>query len=82
MLKFLKAVFIWGLLLSIYTPVLANETPPQLGAYEFTGTTLSLLGEDVSNNFEKIIPKDEDISWQVYVPENYSSEALPALLSI
>ena len=75
MLKLLRSAFIWCLLLSIYSPAFANETSPQIGAYEFTGTTLGLLGEQVSNNFEKIIPKDEDISWQVYVPETYSADA-------
>ena len=75
MLKLLRSAFIWCLLLSIYSPAFANETSPQIGAYEFTGTTLGLLGEQVSNNFEKIIPKDENISWQVYVPETYSADA-------
>ena len=73
MFKLLKSVFIWCLLLTTYSPAFANEISPQIGAYEFTGTTLSLLGEEASNNFEKIIPKDEDIAWQVYVPETYSA---------
>ena len=75
MLKFLKPVFIWCVLLSIYSPTFATEDSPQLWAYEFTGTTLRVLGEQASNNFEKIIPKDENISWQVYVPETYSADA-------
>ena len=82
MLKFLKSMFIWCLLLSIYSPAVANEISPQYGAFEFTGTTLSVLGEQASNNFEKIIPKDENISWQVYVPETYSADAPAGIICL
>lgn len=52
----------------------AEQPAAQRGLYHLTGTTLNLLGEDVSNNFESIFAKDEDLSWQVYVPESYLPE--------
>ena len=74
MLGLLRVIFICGFLLAICTPARAEDAPPQVGAYAFTGTTLSLLGDEAASNFEDIIPKDEDISWQVYVPETYSPD--------
>lgn len=38
-----------------------------------------LLGEQQAEHFEKIIPADETVSWQIYLPDNYST-SLPGVL--
>ena len=38
-------------------------------------TAGQLLGEEKASRFQKILAPDEPISWEVYIPENDSTEA-------
>lgn len=43
-------------------------------------TTNELLGVETAKRYENILNLDEPISWEVYVPKNYSTENPPGLL--
>ena len=74
MLGKLRVMFVCGVLLAINSSARADDAPSRLGAYAFTSTTLSLLGDEAARNFETSIPKNENISWGVYVPKTYSPD--------
>ena len=57
-----------------------TDTDPdtdRVGRFEISETTLSLLGEQSSQDFQVIIPNDQAITWQVVVPKSYN-KAQPA----
>ena len=70
---------IFGILLALvcgHAGAAANagpETPPT-GAFTVTYTTAELLGDDAAR-VEPVIPQDEPITWEIYVPPGYRQEA-------
>jgi hypothetical protein len=55
-----------------------NET--ETGSFRISGTLTEIAGEASARAAEVAIPLDEKISWEVFVPENYSPENPPGLL--
>jgi predicted esterase len=47
---------------------------PATGDVQLTETLSQLLGQPAASRYQKIIPPEEQISWEVYVPENSSTE--------
>jgi len=58
----------------------ANAAPetPRTGAFTLTYTTAELLGDDAAR-VEPVIPQDEPITWEIYVPPGYRPAAPPGL---
>ena len=44
------------------------------GMFRLTQTTADLLDPDTARELSEIIPIDEELQWQVYVPENYDRQ--------
>jgi predicted esterase len=58
--------------------VLAQEQPTN-GTFKLQKTLNQLLGEQQAKRYRKIIPPDELVDWQVYLPNNDSNE-LPGVM--
>ena len=66
----------YGLLLSGHTTA---RDEPTGNSFQLQQTLKQLLGEQEATRYQKIIKADESISWEVYMPENDSTE-LPGLM--
>jgi len=71
--------------------LLAQDTPNQLldtaategprtGIFRLEITPRELLGDDGAAAVSDLFPPDEDLSWQLYVPESYDPERPPGML--
>ena len=58
----------------LFTGKTLAQAPPQSGDIHLQLTLNQLLGEKEAVRYKKIIPGDEQISWEVYVPDNNSTE--------
>ena len=50
------------------------EKDARTGEFNASFTITELLGETSAKRYESIIPADEAIEWEVFVPDNYDSE--------
>jgi len=50
------------------------EIEAQTGEFELTYTIEELLGEVSARQYEGIIPPDEAVEWEIFVPENYDPD--------
>ena len=62
--------------ISLTPPVAAESDAPRTGAFAITLSTGDLLG-DSAERIAAIIPSDQPITWQVYVPDRYDAESPP-----
>jgi hypothetical protein len=56
------------------------EIAVQTGEFKAAHTVSDLLGETSARPYESIIPPDEVIEWEVYVPDNYNPDRPADLL--
>jgi len=49
------------------------------GMFRLTHTTTEILGPQSAQSLSEIIPVDEGLQWQVYVPENYQKQRPPGI---
>ena len=68
----MRLIILSVLFASIIFDTGAQDNYSQIGEYMATASVLELLGEDFARTFAEKIPIDEQIHWEVYVPENYS----------
>jgi predicted peptidase len=73
----MKIFFITGLLTALITIASAQEIDTRIGEYSATSSVLELMGETSAQSFEKKIPINKPIEWEIYVPENYNPD-IPA----
>lgn len=81
---FLLALLAWSL------PLLAQDAPdasvdaetesPRTGYFRIDITPRKLLGDDGSAALADLFPPDQDLSWQLYVPEKYDPTDPPGML--
>lgn len=66
----------------LVSAVLAQEEPtaPRTGYYELSMTPADVLGDSGAQGVASILPVDEEIDWQVYVPANYSASSPPGVV--
>ena len=61
------------------TDIAANDTV-RTGAFQLTLTLAEVVGADSARNAGKIIPADEPISWEIYVPDSYRPDKPAGLM--
>lgn len=49
------------------------------GAFRLSHTTTDIVGPQSAQNLGEVIPVDEELQWQVYVPENYQRQRPPGI---
>jgi len=49
------------------------------GMFRLTHTTTEILGPQSAQSLSEVIPVDEELQWQVYVPENYQRQKPPGI---
>ena len=52
----------------------------QTGSFRITSTSEAILGKEMASDFKKQLKIDEEINWQVYVPESYDPANPPGIL--
>jgi len=82
--KRLCRLFAWSIVVLLCSyPVAAAEqaaTDIQTGEFSSSASIVELLGESTASGYASIMPIDELIEWQVYVPESYDPEKPAGLL--
>lgn len=63
----------------LYQRVDASDTV-QTGEFQLTFTMTEVAGADSARTVETVIPPDETISWEIYVPDSYQPENPAGLL--
>ena len=58
----------------------AEDEQPRSGTFRLVMTTVELLGEAVANDLSSVFAPDEELSWQVHVPDTFSPERPPGLV--
>ncbi len=56
------------------------EVDVRTGEFKASHTIRDLLGETAASKYERIIPPDEAIEWEIYVAENYHSDRPAGIL--
>jgi len=49
------------------------------GMFRLTQTTTEIVGPQTAQELNEIIPADEQLQWQVYVPDNYQQQRPPGI---
>ncbi|MDA0706991.1 MAG: hypothetical protein O2907_10160 [Proteobacteria bacterium] len=52
------------------------------GMFRLTRTTTDILGPATAQSLNEVIMVDEELQWQVYVPENYDRNNPPGRIRI
>lgn len=71
-----SAISVTIFILFILTPTVQAQDV-KVGSFKISSTSRQILGEELSSSFDKVLKKDEQVTWQVYVPETYDP-SLPA----
>jgi len=58
----------------------ADDEGPRTGYFKIEKTPVEILGENAVHGVTDVLPADEEISWQLYVPHNYSRENPPGVV--
>jgi hypothetical protein len=73
---FLIALFLIG---AISCSSAVHAQSPLTGMFRLTHTTTEIVGPQSAQGLSEIIPVDEGLQWQVYVPENYQRQRPPGI---
>ena len=65
---------------TVFAQDAAEDEAPRTGFFPVTMTAADLVGAEQADGFKEIIDPNEDITWQVYVPKNYSPGNPPGVL--
>lgn len=63
----------------LITTTLATSAE-QYGTSVLNYTTIDLIGEEMAIRVAEIIPLNEELSWQIYIPKNFSADKPPGLM--
>jgi len=58
----------------------ADDEGPRTGYFRIFMTPMEILGQAGAGGVANVLPPDEEISWQLYVPHGYSAEEPPGIL--
>ena len=65
--------------LIIFAPLLATAQT-QTGEYNITSNIHEILGDEIATSYTNVIEEDEEITWEIYVPENYDPNDPPGVM--
>lgn len=64
----------------LISPSLAQISNVKTGSYEIRKTPLAVLGEELAPTYAELIDVNEDIIWEMHVPENYDPNNPPGVM--
>ena len=70
--RFFSLSFALFLATTLSSKLIAEENEYRVGKFTVTETTHSLLGEESAQNYQTIVPDDQEITWRVVVPPSYN----------
>ena len=59
---------------------LSQAAGPQTGAFHISETLAGIAGAEAARSVADVVPPDEPITWEMYVPEHYDPERPPGLM--
>lgn len=59
---------------------LPQEQGIKTGSFVMKSTSESLLGDEIAASYRSFLGADEEIEWEIHVPENYNPESPPGVL--
>jgi hypothetical protein len=74
--NYLLALFLVG---AIAGATIVQAQSPLTGMFRLTHTTTEIVGPQSAQSLSDIIAIDEELQWQVYVPENYQRQRPPGV---
>ncbi|MCC3860222.1 alpha/beta hydrolase family protein [Pseudemcibacter aquimaris] len=66
--------------IALFSISVSQETEIKTGSYIINSTTTEIAGQNIATTNQAIIPHDEKLTWEITVPDNYSSENPPGIL--
>ncbi len=76
--------FIFNIISMIFALILsglvANAQEVNTGSIRITSTSEAVLGKETANSFAEHLDIDEEVTWNVFVPENYDPANPPGVL--
>lgn len=76
----LKSTILFTIITAFIQFSMAYAQDVQTGSFRITSTSEAILGKETATQFEMNLDIDEEVSWNVYVPESYDPANPPGVL--
>lgn len=76
----LKPILLFAIIAIFVQTSIVCAQDVQTGSFKITSTSETILGKETASGFERQLDIDEEIKWQVYVPEIYDPANPPGVL--
>lgn len=77
--SYFKIMLLLGVIFSTFTTTLTVYAQSKTGEFNIKATPGEILGSD-AKSYNNIIDENDEITWEVYVPENYDPNSPPGIM--
>jgi len=74
-----RHLLVWALIV-FWPPISADQAEPRKGRFELQASVTDILGAEAAAGAAHVLPVEEPVSWEIYVPENYEPDRPAGLI--